>query len=55
VFERLPPAARQDMAEARRAATVEGNRRALLYGAGFVLLGLLISTRLPLRAADVTR
>jgi EmrB/QacA subfamily drug resistance transporter len=55
VFERLPPAARQDMAEARRAATVEGNRKALLYGAGFVLLGFLISTRLPLRAADVTR
>jgi Na+/melibiose symporter-like transporter len=55
LFERLPPASRQEMSEARRAATVEGNRKALLYGAGFVLLGLLISTRLPLRAADVTR
>jgi EmrB/QacA subfamily drug resistance transporter len=55
LFERLPPATRQEMSEARRAATVEGNRKALLYGAGFVLLGLLISTRLPLRAADVTR
>jgi predicted MFS family arabinose efflux permease len=55
LFEGLPSATRHEMTEARRAATVEGNRKALLYGAGFVLLGLLISTRLPLRAADVTR
>jgi EmrB/QacA subfamily drug resistance transporter len=55
LFDRLPPASRREMSEARRAATVEGNRKALLYGAGFVLLGLLVSTRLPLRAADVTR
>jgi EmrB/QacA subfamily drug resistance transporter len=50
LFDRLPPATRQEMIAARRAATVEGNRKALLYGAGFVLLGLLVSTRLPLRA-----
>jgi EmrB/QacA subfamily drug resistance transporter len=50
LFDRLPPAARREMIEARRAATVDGNRKALLYGAGFVLLGFLISTRLPLRA-----
>jgi EmrB/QacA subfamily drug resistance transporter len=55
LFNRLPPASRQEMTEARRAATVEGNRKALLYGAGFVLLGLLISTRLPLRAAEHPR
>jgi hypothetical protein len=29
-----------------------GNRKALLYGAGFILLGLLVSTRLPLRAKE---
>jgi EmrB/QacA subfamily drug resistance transporter len=52
LFNQLPPGTRQEMSEARRAATVEGNRKALLYGAGFVLLGLLVSTRLPLRAAE---
>ncbi|HEX3131618.1 MAG TPA: MFS transporter [Thermoanaerobaculia bacterium] len=55
LFDQLPPGTRGEMSEARRAATVEGNRKALLYGAGFVLLGLLVSTRLPLRAADVKR
>jgi hypothetical protein len=39
------------MNRARRAATTGGNRKALLYGAGFVLLGLLVSTQLPLWAA----
>ena len=52
VFDRLPPAARTQMAEARRVATARGNRKALLYGAGFILLGLLVSTRLPLRAKE---
>ncbi len=52
LFDRLPPGAREEMIEARRAATVDGNRKALLYGAGFVLLGLLVSTRLPLRAQE---
>jgi EmrB/QacA subfamily drug resistance transporter len=50
VFQRLPPAIRGEMVTDRRLATVRGNRRALLYGAGFALLGLLVSTRLPLRA-----
>jgi len=35
------------MTAARRAATTDGNRKALLYGAAFILLGLLVSTRLP--------
>jgi hypothetical protein len=49
---RLPPAARSEMTAARRVATERGNRKALLYGAGFILLGLLVSTRLPLRAKE---
>jgi EmrB/QacA subfamily drug resistance transporter len=52
IFDRLPPAPRAEMMAARRTATADGNRKALLYGAGFVLLGLLISTRLPLRAEE---
>jgi EmrB/QacA subfamily drug resistance transporter len=52
LFERLPPAARGEMTTARRVATTDGNRKALLYGAGFVLLGLLASTRLPRRAKE---
>ena len=52
LFDRLPPPARDEMARFRRIATTDGNRRALLYGAGFILLGLLVSTRLPLRAAQ---
>jgi EmrB/QacA subfamily drug resistance transporter len=50
MFDRLPPATRDEMTAARRVATTDGNRKALLYGAAFVLLGLLVSTRLPLRA-----
>jgi len=52
VFDRLPPALHTEMLAARRTATAEGNRKALLYGAGFVLVGLLASTRLPRRAQD---
>jgi EmrB/QacA subfamily drug resistance transporter len=55
VFDRLPPATRDEMNAARRRATTDGNRKALLYGAGFVLLGLLVSTRLPLRAGGRDR
>ncbi len=51
-FDQLPPATRTEMAAARRVATARGNRKALLYGAGFILLGLLVSTRLPLRARE---
>ena len=50
VFDRLPPATRDEMTAARRVATTDGNRKALLYGAGFVLIGLLVSTQLPLWA-----
>ena len=52
LFDRLPPAARGEMNAARRRATTEGNRKALLYGAGFVFLGLLVSTQLPRRAQE---
>ncbi len=52
LFDRLPPATRDEMIAARRVATTNGNRKALLYGAGFILLGLLVSTRLPLRAQE---
>jgi EmrB/QacA subfamily drug resistance transporter len=51
-FDALPAPARAAMDQARRAATAEGNRKALAYGAAFVLLGLLVSTRLPLRAQE---
>jgi EmrB/QacA subfamily drug resistance transporter len=50
LFDRLPPATRDEMTAARRVATTDGNRKALLYGAGFVLIGLLVSTQLPLWA-----
>ncbi|PYQ63805.1 MAG: hypothetical protein DMF53_09255 [Acidobacteria bacterium] len=50
MFDRLPPPLRDEMNHARRVATTDGNRKALLYGAGFVLLGLLVSTQLPLWA-----
>jgi hypothetical protein len=40
------------MLEMRRTATTEGIRRAFLYGAIFALLGLLVSTRLPLRPRE---
>ncbi len=51
-FDRLPPAIRGEMTAARRVAITDGDRKALTYGAGFILLGLLVSTRLPLRAAE---
>jgi MFS family permease len=51
-FDRLPPEARSEMLVARRVAVTDGNRKALLYGAAFVLCGLLVSTRLPLRAQE---
>jgi hypothetical protein len=50
MFDRLPPPTRDEMKHARRVATTDGNRKALLYGAGFTLLGLLVSTQLPLWA-----
>jgi EmrB/QacA subfamily drug resistance transporter len=52
IFDPLPPDARREMNAARRVAVTDGNRKALLYGAGFVLLGLLVSTRLSLQAQE---
>jgi len=52
MFDRLPPPTRAAMTAARRVATTDGNRKALLYGAAFLLLGLLVSTQLPLYAAE---
>ena len=52
VFDALPPQAREEMDAARRRATADGNRKALLYSAAFALLGLLVSTRLPRRAQE---
>jgi hypothetical protein len=52
VFDQLPPATRTEMLAARRLATASGNRKALLCGAAFILLGLLFSTRLPLRPQE---
>jgi MFS family permease len=54
-FDGLPPAARDEMNAARRAATTNGSRKAFLYGAGFILLGLVVSTRLPLWAPEQER
>jgi EmrB/QacA subfamily drug resistance transporter len=51
-FDRLPPAIRGEMEAGRRIATTKGNRKALLYGAGFALLGLAVSAWLPLRAGE---
>ena len=52
LFDRLPPRTRDAMIAARRVATTDGNRKALLYGAAFALLGLLVSVRLPLYAQE---
>ncbi|MBV9495743.1 MAG: MFS transporter [Acidobacteria bacterium] len=40
------------LSRVRAEATTEGNRRALLYGAAFAVLGLVVSTKLPERAAQ---
>jgi len=55
VFDSLPPATRDEMSAARRVATTDGNRKALLWGAGFVLLCLAVSNKLPLRARESGR
>jgi MFS family permease len=49
IFARVEPATRTEMVQLRRAATTTGNRRALLYGAVFLVIALLVSTKLPLR------
>ena len=52
VFEEVPPSTREELGEMRRVATTAGDRTALLCGAGFALLALLVSVRLPLRPAE---
>jgi EmrB/QacA subfamily drug resistance transporter len=50
IFARVPEQTRAALAGFRRDATTTGNQAALLYGAAFAFLGLLISTRLPVNA-----
>ena len=52
IFAQLPPDVQGEMLEMRRAATTAGIRRAFLYGAIFAILGLFVSTRLPLRPRE---
>jgi hypothetical protein len=52
VFAEVPQGMREELAKMRRMATTSGDRTALLCGAGFALLGLLMSVRLPMRPAD---
>jgi hypothetical protein len=52
IFAQLPSDVQGEMLEMRRAATTAGIRRAFLYGAIFAILGLLVSTRLPLRPRE---
>jgi EmrB/QacA subfamily drug resistance transporter len=52
LFRNLPAASRNELDAFRREATTAGNRLALLYGAGFAFLGLLISTRLPVKPRE---
>ena len=49
IFDKLPPPIRTEMMEQRRLATTAGIQRAFLVGAFFALLGLGVSTLLPLR------
>jgi predicted MFS family arabinose efflux permease len=52
VFSEVPQATRQELDRMRREATTMGDRTALLCAAGFALLGLLVSVRLPLRPGE---
>jgi MFS family permease len=52
IFDKLPPAIRDEMIARRRVATTEGIQRAFLVGAFFALLGLGVSTFLPLRPSE---
>jgi len=52
VFSEVPPATRVELGKMRRVATTTGDRTALLCGAGFAFLALLVSVRLPLRPAE---
>jgi predicted MFS family arabinose efflux permease len=49
IFDSLPPQTRMEMIAMRRVATTDGIQRAFLWGAAFAILGLIVSTFLPLR------
>jgi EmrB/QacA subfamily drug resistance transporter len=55
IFQALPGSVQNEMTAARRAATTTGIRRAFLCGALFALLGLAVSTLLPLRPNEHSR
>jgi hypothetical protein len=52
LFVSLPPPLRAELTAIRRQATTDANRRALLWGAAFAFLGVLVSTRLPARLRE---
>ncbi len=52
IFDSLPPQARVEMTNMRREATTAAIQRAFLWGAAFALLGLGVSTFLPLRPKE---
>jgi EmrB/QacA subfamily drug resistance transporter len=52
IFDKLPPAIRDEMIAHRRVATTEGIQRAFLVGAIFAILGLGVSTLLPMRPSE---
>lgn len=52
IFAKTPPPVRREMVGLRRVATTTGIRNAFLFGALFALLGLAVSTRLPLRPKE---
>jgi EmrB/QacA subfamily drug resistance transporter len=52
IFEQFPPAIRDEMIAHRRVATTEGIQRAFVVGAFFAMLGLGVSTLLPMRPSE---
>ena len=52
LFATLPPDVRTEMMALRRSATTAGIRKAFLWGAIFAALGVIVSTRLPLRPRE---
>jgi hypothetical protein len=52
IFDTLPPHIRDEMIALRRTATTAGIQRAFLCGAFFALMGLAVSTLLPLRPKE---
>jgi MFS family permease len=52
IFEQFPSAIRDEMIARRRVATTEGIQRAFVVGAFFAMLGLGVSTLLPMRPSE---